>query len=313
MKLVDGQIHSTINLDMAAEIGRAFRAGRQDKKLSAQDVADKLLLSRNQVLGLEIGDVTYFYGVKLYAQSADKYAQFLGLNDRPSQRLFNANAEDIQIIAPPSGPNPTESEIAQPDATPGDTDAHREVAVASPQKSTRHLPRWAMAAVATVLAGIGIQSMMDTPKNNANARVNQAAKLQEKPAAAATITPDPVATAPVEPEKPTIAPPAAATTTTPAQLTAEKTNNIPEGSIRLQFAGSSWVQIVDINGNRQEKTYKDGDLLTLEPGNLQALVIGNAKAVSMVSSQGDVSLNPYVASGSQVARLIGPQIRKLGE
>ena len=106
----------------------------------------------------------------------------------------------------------------------------------------------------------------------------------------------------VHPEKPEAALPADA----PKHI-------VPAGRIALTFSGASWIQAVDKNGSKQEKIYRNGDTLALNPSQLQALIIGNSSVVSITSNKKTIDLKPYIGQGSQVARIIGADIRQLGE
>ena len=88
MKLGLAQTRPDINVNYAQALGDKFRAHRENLNLSPQEVADQLLLSKQQILGLESGDPGKFYGNKLFAQAADKYAAFINLDSKPSTELL---------------------------------------------------------------------------------------------------------------------------------------------------------------------------------------------------------------------------------
>ena len=88
---------------------------------------------------------------------------------------------------------------------------------------------------------------------------------------------------------------------------------IPSDKIQLQFSQASWVQIVKINGQRQEKIYQAGSVLDIKPDELQALIIGNAQGVSVHAGSSKISLKPYISSGNNVARIIGESLRRLNQ
>lgn len=265
------QLHRTLNANTACHLGQSFRIARESLNLSQQEVADKLLLSKAQIEGLEVGKQNCFYGAQFYAQCADKYAAFLGLAEQPSEKLLdNPNdAEELELIREP---------LAKP----------------------KHL-RWpllAMSAGTIGLIAVGVsvwtQSITapDTPP----------------PLVAA----EPITSAPItEPEqKPEQKQESTASTLPPSE---SDKSNLASNSIQLSFSDSSWVQVVETNGNRQEKTYKTGDTVTLEPSKLQGIIIGNAKAVTVSSPDGNININRYIAPGSQVARIIGPDARNLAK
>lgn len=106
------KIQPSLNLDVARNLGSLLRSGRESVKLTPQEVADKLLFSKAQVLGLETGETHFFYGDRLFAQCADKYAAFLGLAELPSATLLTT--EDPAIAINPTGAATIETEVKKP-------------------------------------------------------------------------------------------------------------------------------------------------------------------------------------------------------
>lgn len=263
------QLHRTLNANTACHLGQSFSIARESLNLSRQDVADKLLLSKAQIEGLEVGKQNCFYGAQFYAQCADKYAAFLGLSEQPSKQLL----ED-------------------------ENDSKPSEATAMPVNERKYHP-WPLLVISAGTMGllaVGV-SLWTQSGTGPNAPPHLVAAV---PATATPIS---------EPE---LKPEQKQETTAPTLPPSEsEKNNLASNSIRLSFSASSWVQVVETNGSRQEKTYHTGDTLTLEPGKLQGIIIGNAKAVTVSSSDGNITLNRYIASGSQVARIIGQDVRKL--
>lgn len=338
MKLASSQPRPQINPECTRTLGAQLREARELRKLSTQDVADKLLFSKNQVIGLEAGELKYFYGTKLYAQAADKYAAFMELPQCPSAILFDFGCpEDTAIEAIAEAPAAAQKSSA-PDTTVEPVVVEAAIAEATaPQfktvtqtPATRMLARkpkrsalfWGVAAPA-IVAGVFYQKLTDT--DAAKPAPVQAAEAEAKPIPTPAETAAPASTTPIAPTQaaetalaPTTATPAKVVVvekSEPASKPVESAQNnaVPDGTIQLSFKGSSWVQSVDQSGSKQEKTYQSGDTLTLHPGKLQALIIGNASAVTVSSSKNPINLGTYVAQGSQVARLLGPQVRQLAQ
>lgn len=284
----------SLNLDIARNLGALLRSGRESENLTPQEVADKLLFSKAQVLGLEAGETHFFYGNRLFAQCADKYATFLGLTELPSKTLLaidnapvvcepNTTAEATSIEAGVTAPVVQDVALA----VQADTD---ETIIAMPSKRRSIRPFIIIAVSVVGLFVIATILWQTEPKIT-----------ESVVAAQPVVTAPPVATTPSpEPHL------------SQSQPTTEKKEQIPSGSIKLSFSGSSWVQVVETNGTRKDKTHKAGDTLILEPKKLQALVIGNAKVVKVTSEQGEIRVNGYMAPGSQVARIIGDNVRQLG-
>lgn len=291
-----------INLDKAKALGLRFCAERNARNLSHQDIADELLLSKLQAIGLENADLKSFYSAKMFAQAADKFAKYLGFEDKPSEGLFASRDESAPtalVVEPIAEDLAAEEVIAEP--------VIADALVATTAKKSRSF-RTAFVTLLTAGVVVALYLAIRTTPTTAAPQPEPSTKAVE-PAAptptAETASPQPPAEK-AEPLK-----------TEPVKSVAiEKpstTESVTAGHIQIKFNESSWVQSVDKNGSKQEKVYRSGDALDLEPAKLQALVIGNASAVAVNGSKGAVSLKPYIAPGSQVARIIGSDIRKLGE
>lgn len=260
-----------INLDQAKAFGTRFSIERSSRNLSHQEVADALLLSKKQVADLERVNLQKFYSARLFSQAADKYANYLDFTDKPSEYILGAT----------------------PDCR--DNDVEVESVIETP--ATRRPSKRSISTLHVVI-GFGVAIVAAV-----------VGKILIDPKQEAVRTPGP--TQPIVEQPPSnVTPHSSAAGVVP--ITASKaTDDVPTNSIHLQFSGTSWVQTVTTNGQKQDRTYKKGDSLTLEQSKLQALVIGNAKSVTLTTANGTISLNPYISAGSQVARLIGIQIRQM--
>lgn len=256
-------------------IGQAFAAERASRGLGVKTVADALLLSSLQIEDIEAGCLTHFYNERLYRRCADKYAAYLGVSPLPSERL--------QVF--------TNSETNLTEAVP------QRLLLAS--KSTGpHLKTTLRFALLVVLLALGVLYWVNpSPARKAiseaqgvwqsiNSPTTQAA--QPKPAI------QPVAIAPVTQEEP-------------------RAEAIPNNTIRLNFNSACWIQSVGTNGQKSEKTYQAGETLEISPQSLQALIIGNRKAVTLLSPTGtEIRLNEFTNLDTNVVRIVGNQIRNLG-
>jgi cytoskeletal protein RodZ len=290
MKLGLAQKRPEININYAQALGENFRAHRENLKLSLQEVADKLLLSKNQILGLETGDPEKFYGNKLFAQAADKYAAFINLDSKPSIELL----EIVSETEPPIICN--ELLNSEPEPKNGPT-SHQKL------RTSKHFSiKQLISFGALFIAGIGILSTQFLTNKSQNEQ-----EVASNKDSGAPVSADP----PPTPIETTSTAEKMATETSPAPAQKDNEADVKTGFIRIEFNGNSWVQIVQTNGTKQEKMYHRGDVLDLEPGKLQALIIGNVSVVETHNREAAINLKPYVASDSQVARIIGPDIRKL--
>ena len=306
MKHSHGHTHPVVDTDNARQLGMRLRCARESQACNPEYMADKLLLSKQQVLGLEAGEHTCFYGTKLYAQAADKYAALLQLDFLPSEQLFTAPTDEVAPVKPQQSITATTTaEIPIAPETPRENITDNTVSNPAPRWMLR-LSIGAVVLVAVTIVGLTIfeqQSASPQLASLTQPLQNKASESQSAPAPEPAAPPTVTPAVPAEPEKP----PLAATPSPPLA----KEDALPTGSIRITFSGASWVQTVNSNGQKQERTYRDGESLVLEPAQLQALIIGNAGVVSVSSNTGEIRLSSYVSAGSQVARLIGPQIRHL--
>ena len=297
-----------LNKGKAKAVGLRFCAERNARTLSLQDIADALLLSKLQVNGLETADCKSFYSSKMFAQAADKYAAHLGFEEKPSLTLFGSDPEPERAL--------TEVEIVTEMAPPSSKTSAPKTAEVN-MEGTPRSSRFRVALV--VLCVLGIVTLV----YKATLTEPVAAAPQPEPVARTTESnpsiapPTPVTETASATPAPTVPTPNAQEKTEPVKTTpAEKpvaSENIATGHILIKFNESSWVQSVEKNGSKQEKVYRPGDTLDLEPAKLQALIIGNAGAVTVNGSNAPISLKPYMAPGSQVARIIGADIRKFGQ
>ena len=72
-----------INFEYARETGAALKQLREARGVTRSDIADALILSIQQVQGLEAGSASSFYGARLFAQALSRYADYL---DHPLDR-----------------------------------------------------------------------------------------------------------------------------------------------------------------------------------------------------------------------------------
>lgn len=290
MRLGLEQKRTEINTKYAQSLGESFRAYRENLKLDAQEVADKLLLSTEQVHGLESGEPDKFYGSKLFAQAADKYAAFIKLGSKPSVELLQTDKETDDAETSST------STIAEPALTQSIPKEPNTTAESRP----RTMRLVGIAALFSTVFGVIAAQFLGNKSVDYQKQTND---RDRDTSIAVTATPGIIGT-PVNLEN-----------TSKETVTVSRQQNdskdIKAGHIRIEFNGTSWVQSVQANGTKHEKMYHKGEMLDLQPAELQALLIGNVTAVDVYSASSEINLKPYVASGSQVAKVIGPSIRNL--
>ena len=68
-----------VDEDCAKKLGLQLNAARLERGLAVEDLADALLFSKAQIVGLESADFSKFYSNRLYAQQARKYCEYIGV------------------------------------------------------------------------------------------------------------------------------------------------------------------------------------------------------------------------------------------
>jgi cytoskeletal protein RodZ len=243
--------------------------------LSLQDVSTRLLLSVNQIRGLEAENQQAFYNDWFYVQAAKKYSGFLNIT-LPESLLNAAEHPALSRMSPvmQSG----NSLKAYPNA-------RADLGSFSDHNSTTRRPVSVLffSLLFLVLAiGIGVVVYVKWPfeqvvETAVNDVANEVAPEPPEPVQVAT----PVV--PVPPTKPI------------TQLT-------------LTFKGACWIQAINTDGTRVEKIFNDGEKLDLNLLTLNKLVIGNVVATKMLAGDLEVPLSSLTNRGSAVARLTGTEL-----
>jgi hypothetical protein len=113
------------------QIGPQLIHARARRQLSVEDIALALLLSRNQVIGLERADASAFYGRAYFLKALQKYMDFAGVSGVVGEDDGATVAGGLRMT------------LACPPPTP----------VSSPA-SSRRLLRTAVIVLATVIAAV---------------------------------------------------------------------------------------------------------------------------------------------------------------
>lgn len=372
----------TLNQQMAVTIGQQLKATRMGRGLTLQQAADPLLLSVRQIECLEAGDSSLFYGARLYAQAADKYATFLNFDVMPSQMMLDYQTESTVTTAttpPPVKEIIPAAEIHVPEnRVVTESISNSDIAVApeiietapktepapakhaasqdSPPPPSRIKTAVTVIVTAAVTASLvlnanqletfvrdqvdNMPSMADlterfrgTPDEKpvppAPKEVNEQAPKDAGPEAdKVTVTneqeaikPAPmpmVSTVPTVINEKRVAEQIAekpVTETVPAEKPTPRNVNFAvtdpkSGLMVIRFGIDSWVQAVTRNGKQRiERTYNEGDTLTVQPSNLQSLTIGNSPQVKVTTDGTKLDLTPY--SKGSVARFSTEQLDHL--
>lgn len=269
-------LQPVIDLDSAREIGQRLCAARQGRQLSVGDVANLLMASDRQVIGLEHADCSCFYNTRFYAKVADKYARLLGLEETPSTMLFIADADmQPKVLSQNSVAENQSLCVAAVDG------AMAEAPVLGQLRKGR-----SRLVLATLVMGITVCGLL------ALSSLDYASAVE-----------------PVLSSQTSIDPPQVQAVAEPVAVQSE--NPVAQGEVLLAFHAPCWVKVVPIRGNAEEKMYEAGESARLTLANLQTLIVGNVKAVELQSLEGRFNLVSLAASGNNVARVGGEQLAQV--
>ena len=264
--------------------------------LSLQDVSTQLLLSTNQVRGLEADNHQAFYNDWFYVQATKKYANFLNLplpadivQSLDKAALTNkASTGRLGLEQHPQN----QQGLGQFDINPG---RNRQVS--------------AMIAASLVVVGVlvGFVSVNELRSNSNDVAQIESSAESEVPVAVNEVVETP-------PDTTVAINTAIAASQNLATEELARATDIPVqtqqpvSELTLTFTGDCWVQAISSDGNRVEKIYKQGETLHLSLGSLKSLVLGNATATSMAAGPVDVPLTDFTVRGGVVARILATDL-----
>jgi len=258
------------------EIGGQLASVRASRQLSVADVASRLILSKAQVLGLETGDVSAFYGTAFFLKGLRKYMAFAELpTDGLDLALARAAEEEAETLR-----------LAQADA--GVPPALRLVA---------RVPRgaWIAAAVVIVIGGAALGLSRYRPATRVSeeadtVRLNSVAPLPAHPLRVAARTSPPVAA-------------------NPATIRTSIAGD--DATVRVSVGKATWVFVRFPDNRVMERGLAAGEELEVGPLPVY-LAIGTADSVDLRVEDRPVALEPYIRNNGEV-RITKPQLAALHE
>jgi cytoskeleton protein RodZ len=203
--------------------GTALRRAREQRNFSIQQIADELHLDLKIVHSLEADDF-FSLGAPVYARGyLRKYALLVGLDPEAVIAMYE-RLTDVP-------PTPTVMPVAS--------------AYQPPQRISLRRPLLIVVSVAALallgwIAVVLIERFQKAPAVIAPAAQSQQSSTAPAPASANTpSTSQPLASAP------DVEPATSETSTAPAAATATEAGVANAVSLRVQFSGSSWIEIYD--------------------------------------------------------------------
>ena len=289
--------------DVVQKLGEALKAAREGAHESIDTIADRLLISKRQVVALETGQVKAFYSPRFFVQLIRKYCAHLKI-DCPDNLIAEGTLLAGEITAPIAAaqmapaPAPTVA-TPTPPATEIQADAAPEASATKPKKSTNasSMRLGAMIGLIALAGGAWMMRQGTEPNKDvispAASTATPAAENHTSPAAdPAKLTEQPAATkeSSTQPQ-PTPAP--------KAQQDAAKL------AIQLETNRVCWIQLNYTDGRKVQKIYPAKTQLEFKQGELTGIIVGDLNAASLVIDGKAIALSQYQKPDSNVARLLG--------
>jgi cytoskeleton protein RodZ len=259
-------------------LGRMLSRWREERGLAIVDVAQRLKYGAKQIEALEAEQFDKLPGATFVRGMVRSYAKLLGIEQEP-------------LLA-----------ALERQYTPGEITLDLRAKGVPFARSGRHGTRIYLlfSLLVLIMAGVAYQWRIGTmPWAKWLPKVAQPAQKKES---AASAPPAPAPAAPVAhaPEAQAPAAPAAATPVPPKTVAVPMPP--PEGRIRLEFDGESWVEIRDKDGKMLVSQLNSAGSRKVVVGSPpMSLVIGNATAVRLTYNDKAIDLKPYIQI--EVARL----------
>jgi cytoskeletal protein RodZ len=256
-----------------ASLGEMLKAARLSAGFSVDDTARKLLLSPQQLEGLENGDLRSFYNGSYYLKAARKYLALLQLK---------ANLAGLQDDIPSTGPIP----VALPPVTTGKIQKRPIIPIPY--------------VLAVLVAGISLLTGAALWYFTQPATLPAPVPVVANEANAAVAAP--VAEA--------ITPPAATPAVAGASATSLVATSQPL-KLNFTFSDHTWMRYRDQKGEKVEKVYQPKEAISLSLEETRELLIGNPASTQLTLGNRAVDLKPFINTGSRVAHLSEADLRKL--
>ena len=237
----------SIDQEFSRKIGLQLKAVREGKDISVEKVSNALVLSVNQVRGLEAADPSSFYSLRIFVTAIKKYAAYLDIPVCQDQLIINGTFT-IGEIQDGHTKKSIKSTEAMGKFTPPlnnlvfDRNKNKEIKINSLKFAT-------ILVSALLLASLFYIENNDTLASLFKNTITEEVKIDnlETP-----IDPNPI--------------------------TAAKSNI---DQVTINFDGNSWVRIEFINGKNIERIYTKNESETLNPEQIRKITIGNAPVTSI--------------------------------
>lgn len=282
-------------------LGAQLKQAREAQNTSVADMADKLLMSKNQILGIEQGEMLhFFYSPRHFLQMVRKYCDLLDI-PFPDTLIIDGTplAGDVSVpppiqeITPPVVLREPAPAASLSSATPTEK---KHVT----QQATGKRPLfWGATLVTLLLLTIWLGSPWGkepSPRNQEVAKHEPTEQSKavdassDKPEKTESVIAEPTLPAPIQPAQ-------ASATSAPFAI--------------LATHAPCWVQLNYTDGKKHQEVYPPNTTLAFKKGELAGIIIGDLNAASLSVSGNKVDLRKYQKPDSNVARILNKDAESL--
>lgn len=328
-------------VDLRVQLGVLLSRERLSQQKEVVDVAQRLMLSKLQLLAIEAGEASSFHHERRYIQGIKAYTFYLGLQSRAEVNALVTQIENWSTESSQASPAAGVAQLHRMAVAPvaaksyGSRKPHvlylglgvlvlgaivlaisegwpfkedtQDIAIVSPEKSAT------TSTLATPLStpqvrAVSAESPSMTATPNAVVSTESAARPTEVSSLIATqLPPSALPTTPSSSLPQTLPQTQAdrAQTNVSAPIPVPAPAEAQEGKamMRIDFNAECWVFLQTVDGKKQDRIYKSGEILSVPVANVSALVLGNAPAVKVTLAGRQVNLMTRGITQGNVTRL----------
>lgn len=302
------------------QLGEILMGERLSQKKDVVDVARRLMLSKQQLLAIEAGEVASFHHERRYIQGIKSYVFYLGLQSRIDVESFLKQIEDCSAEALRASPAAGVAQLHRAAATPANTKPYSS---RNPRYVYLGLALLVLGAIAFAISeGWSFKDRNDesvssestptaaltTETSHNTSRVSiPAAPAQsesEAPVQIQTAPPTQVTT-PLQPPAPLqpLPSPTVAEKSTPNQKAVSAVASGAPGMMRIDFNADCWMSVQTTDGKKIDRIYKQGESFSMPVANVSAMILGNAPAAKVFLGERSVDVMTKGLAQGNVSRL----------
>ena len=309
---------------LRVQLGGLLSRERLGQQKEAVDVAQRLMLSKLQLLAIETGEASSFHHERRYIQGIKAYTFYLGLQSRAEVNALVTQIESWSAESSQTSPAAGVAQLHRIAAAPVAAKSYgsrkprvlylglgllvlgaivlaisegwpfkedtQEIAIVSPEQ------RGTTSTLATPLSTpqvrpVSAPSPSSTVPPNAAVSTEPAARQTEVSAVAVSQLPAPTPPTQVDGSQANVTP--------SAPVPAEER----KAMMRIDFNAECWVSLQTMDGKRVDRIYKSGESLSVPVANVSALVLGYAPAAKVTLAGRQINVMASRVTQGNVTRL----------